>query len=342
MKCIASDARTCAEMSDLLLDARPAYEGDVVLVEVTSRGGEYQDVEDLNGLSQQLYPGDIFLGVIGNRDSAKYFSSYVPDGGYSVHDQEGLDLLSNGGIIGRADNTPAYLSPPLTVRCLGVLVRSQESVNILPRDSVALPRLLPPIILVGASSTDAGKTTLSSNLIHSLSYTQGMRVASCKLAGTGCLEDVLAHKNAGAQWVRDFPDAGLPSTYTAEKNYVPGVRKILSELADCSPDVILAELGGDLIWANIPALLQLKEVMRHVVRLVMIPADVMGAVGARYLLEEWGVDTQVTWCIPPNRNPRAVGRRMSKYISDHYIDIRNNKEIDALALDISRQVVSHV
>jgi hypothetical protein len=250
-------------------------------------------------------------------------------------------LLSNGGIIGRSDNIPGYLASPMTVRCVGALSSALGPVNILPRDAALLPDKFPPIILVGASTTDAGKTTLTSNLINALTRKRGLAVASCKLAGTGCLEDVLAHKDAGAKWFRDFPDAGLPSTYTQPENYVPSVRMVLIELADYQPDIIVAELGGDLIWANIPVLLQLEDVMSHVVNLVVIPADVMSAVGARHLLSEWGVTTPVSWCIPPNCNPEAVGRRMRAYVSDEFVNLRDWEDIDALAEKIAQGASSH-
>jgi hypothetical protein len=342
VKCIASDARVCSSLDGLTLEHRPIFEGDVVLVEVTSHSGEYREVENFEGRSEQLYYGDLFVAVIGNRDSAKYFSSYVPAGGFSIDNQDRLELLSNGGIIGRSDNTPGYLASPMTVRCVGALSSASGPINVLPRDAAPLPAEFPPIILVSASTTDAGKTTLTANLINALTRRHGLAVASCKLAGTGCLEDILAHKDAGAKWFRDFPDAGLPSTYTSPENYVPGVRKVLGELASYQPDVIVAELGGDLIWANIPVLLQLEDVMRHVVKLVVIPSDVMSAVGTLHLLSEWGVTTPVSWCIPPNRNPEAVGRRMRAYVSEEFVNLRSREDTEALAGTIAQGASAHV
>ena len=71
-KCIASDA---VQLQPRRTDAehRPIFEGDVVLVEVTSHSGR-NEVENFS-LSELTMV--TVCAVIGNRDSAKYFSSYV-------------------------------------------------------------------------------------------------------------------------------------------------------------------------------------------------------------------------------------------------------------------------
>jgi hypothetical protein len=255
----------------------------------------------------------------------------VPSAGFDLAAAPVLHLLSNGGIVGVCDDSPAYLGVPLALRCHGVLTSGGRSVNTIRRDVDVPPYRVAPMILVAASATDAGKTTLASRLVAYLTHDHGLRVAAAKLAGTGCLEDVLAHRDAGARWIADFPDAGLPSTYTAAENYRPALRSLLHMVARNNPDVVVAELGGDLIWANIPTLLRIPDVMASVLGLVCIPTDVLSAIGIRQLLGEWGVTCPVTWVTPPTRNHRSFALRMNAYVPGELIDSRNLADIAALA-----------
>jgi hypothetical protein len=333
IKCAASDARLAEPWPDYAVENRRAFEGDLILVEVLSSSGAYNDVENLQGRSERVYAGDLFIGVLGNRASLRYLSGSIPLDGIDLTSETDLRLLSNGGIVSIADRSPAYLDEPMPLRSLGVLVEGTETVNTLQRARAAdspTPSRLPPIVLVGASATDSGKTTFASNLIASLTRS-GVRVASAKLSGTGCLEDVLAHKDAGARWIMDFPDVGLPSTYTSPQNYEPAVRDLLSRLAAVDPDVVVAELGGDILWANVPTLFQMADVMESVQSLVLIPSDPVAAVGARSLLDGWGVTAPVTWVIPPSRNPTTYRARMDAFVAGKVIDTRSAADIEAFA-----------
>ncbi len=337
IKCAASDTRLTAPWPDLGVEQRLAFEGDLVLVEVLDASGAYSDVENLDGRSEQLYPGDLFIAVLGNRESLRYLSGHVPDGGIELSDSTDLRLLSNGGIVSIADPSPAYLGDSLRLRAVGVLVDGNVSVNSITRARSAPPSPqvgYAPMVLVGASATDSGKTTLASNLIASFTRL-GLEVASAKLAGTGCLEDVLAHRDAGARWVLDFPDVGLPSTYTSPANYEPAVRDLLTQLANKRPDVVVAELGGDILWANIPTLLGMDDVMRSVVSFIAIPGDVLAAMGMRSLFEQLGVTAPITWAIPPNRNPITYRARLDAYAFGSSIDVRNLGEINHLAIELA-------
>lgn len=337
IKCAASNTRLpgpCWERYSLVTGGR-AGEGDIVLVEALADTGAYAEIENCDGRSERLYRGDRFLAVVGNRESSKYLCGSVPPEGFDLAAGPTLHLLSNGGIVGLCAPAPPYLGRPLPLRCHGVLADAAGPVNTIrrrgPDHSLAADGAFAPMVLVGASATDAGKTTLASRLVAALSRDHGLAVAAAKLAGTGCLEDVLQHRDAGARWIADFPDAGLPSTYTAEANYVPAVRALLAGIAGHRPDVVVAELGGDLTWANIPTLLRMADVMAAVVGLVVIPGDVPSAVGLRHLLDQWGVTAPVTWATPPNRNHVSFGLRMAAYVQGPHIDTRSPADIAALA-----------
>lgn len=339
VKCAASNTRLSPPWDGYTVELVRAYEGDVVLVEALGDDGAYNEVENAAGRSERLYRGDRFLAVVGNRQSSKYLCGSVPAAGFDLAAGPVLHLLSNGGIVGTCDDSPAYLGVPLALRCHGVLTSGGRSVNTMRRAArVPPPYRVAPMILVAASATDAGKTTLASRLVAHLSHDHGLGVAAAKLAGTGCLEDVLAHRDAGARWIVDFPDAGLPSTYTAAENYRPALRTLLHMVARTEPDVVVAELGGDLIWANIPTLLRTPEVMDSVLGLVCIPTDVLSAIGTRKLLDEWEVGCPVTWVTPPTRNHRSFGLRMAAYVPGELVDSRDPADIEALAARFAKKV----
>lgn len=340
IKCAASDTRLAEGRPDYAVENRRAYEGDLILVEVLRSHGAYDDVENLQGRSERLYKGDLFIGVLGNRASLRYLSGSIPKEGIDLSDDTDLRLLSNGGIISIADESPAYLGEPMPLRSLGVLVDGTETVNTIARarhrETSPTVGDFPPLILVGASATDSGKTTFAANLIASLTGA-GTRVASAKLSGTGCLEDVLAHKDAGARWIADFPDVGLPSTYTSATNYEPAVRDLLNRLSAADPDVIVAELGGDILWANVPTLFRMEDIMSAVQSIVLIPNDPVAAVGARVLLDNWGVTAPVTWAIPPTRNPTTYRARMSAFVPGNLIDTRSSADIEEFARQVQSE-----
>src|SRR5207237_6743550 len=104
-----------------------------------------------------------------------------------------LHLLTNGGIVGVCRCYPHYLGKPLPLACLGLLTREGKPINTADRIDRWCPELQQsaPIVLVGGTAAEAGKTTLSTQIITGLASRHGMRVAATKLAGTGCLEDVL-------------------------------------------------------------------------------------------------------------------------------------------------------
>jgi hypothetical protein len=315
-------------------------EGDVVLVEALDDIGTYAEIENSAGRSERLYRGDLFLAVVGNRQSSKYLCGSVPPEGLGLTTEPTLHLLSNGGIVGECKQSPDYLGRPLPLRYHGALADANGTVNTIRRRAETPVVRLAPLVLVAASTTDAGKTTLASRLIASLAHDQGLAVAAAKLTGTGCLEDILQHRDAGARWIADFPDAGLPSTYTSAENYVPAVRSLLHGLAAHAPDILVAELGGDLAWANVPTLLGLPDIMSSVLALLVIPNDVLSAIGTQHLLRQWQLHAPVTWVTPPGSNPASFRLRMDEYVPGELIDSRNRGDIDALAARLAEQALA--
>lgn len=342
IKCAASDTRFDDPYEDVMVEHGVGGEGDLVLVEALADAGAYRDVENLQGRSMRLYAGQRFIAVLGHRESSQCLVGGLPAEGVDT-ETTGLHLLTNGGIVGVCDCWPGYMGRPLPLSCLGLLTRDGRPINTTDRVRDWCPELRrsAPIILVAATSAEAGKTTLSARIIAGLARKHGLRVAATKLAGTGCLEDVLQYMDAGADPVLDFPDVGLPSTYTSVERYVPAIRTLLEQLNTARPHVIVGELGGDFIWANIPTLLRLPDVMQHVVALALLPLDVVAGIGAIRLLEDWRVRVPVHLVVPHLRNPRAAQLRIEHFLHAPAYDVTSQSDVERLVELLASAVNQH-
>jgi hypothetical protein len=198
-----------------------------------------------------------------------------------------------------------------------------------------------PILLVAGTATDVGKTTVTTNIIQRLVYEQGLKVAATKLSGTGSMEDTLHHRDAGATVTLDFPDVGLPSTYTTSDKYMICIRTLLSKANEKQPDVIVSELGGDIIWANIPTLLTAPDIMQHVIGLVLVPLDVLGAIGTMQLLHEWNVTVPVHIINSPFRNNLASQMRLKRFLNMNSYSSVDAKDLDRLVEMLTKDIKNY-
>ena len=117
-----------------------------------------------------------------------------------------------------------------------------------------------PIVLVAATSSESGKTVLSGKLIRRLSDA-GLRVGALKVTGTGGVLDSLHHERSGAVAVLDSVDAGLISTYCDADKFRQQIPLIFRQIESFDVDVIVAELGGDILSANNPEVFRIEELM---------------------------------------------------------------------------------
>lgn len=330
----SSDTRLGAGWGGLSLEWGLGQEGDLVLVQVVSESGAYSEVENVDGMSISLRPGDRFIGVLGNRESGKYLAGGVPPNGVPIASGTVLDLLTNGGIVGICASAPEYLGVPLQVRCLGLITKGGRRVSTLARleGGDELGQSV-PIVLVAATSTDVGKTTCATRMVSSFARA-GYRVGAAKLSGTGCLEDIEALRAAGAHGAIDFPDVGLPSTYTSREFYMRAIRHMVRELNGDDIDVIIGELGGDIVWANVPTLLKMPDFMRFVCGIVVIAGDAVAAIGTASLFSRWGVETPVHYVSSPFQNHYSVQLRLEMYLGHGCFNPRNVVDMERLAVEL--------
>lgn len=215
--------------------------GDYAVGRITVPPGGLNDIELTSGRSVGASTGDLILGALAVRHATlEVVGSYEqvgPDGR--------MELLSGGGLLGRATSISGVFPALMQVEYRGHAMRAGRKLNM--RDFAKQPRehvkyRVPTILIIGTSMS-AGKTTAAKVIIRQLEQT-GRRVVGAKLTGAGRYRDILAMSDAGADAILDFVDVGLPSSVLDPERYRERLRDLLALIAEADPDVVVAEAGA--------------------------------------------------------------------------------------------------
>jgi hypothetical protein len=215
--------------------------GDFVAATVLERPGVSHTVEATTGRMAEVFPGDVLIGALGTR-----YATLESVGDWrGIEDDLLLESLTRAGVLGKCTSVaPQSLPQVIPLRYLGHLL--EDGGKLTMADFVRrLPpgRLEAPIVLVIGTSMSAGKTTTAKIAIRLLKA-RGLRVGAAKLTGVARYADALGMRDAGADHVADFVDAGLPSTVCERRTYRAALDHILSSLAHADVDVVVAEAGA--------------------------------------------------------------------------------------------------
>lgn len=313
-------------------------EGNLVVVEVLSESGSRKYLENQQGVNQRLYKGDKFVAVLANRHSGTEESGDVSEDGIDIYKGLELHLLSTSGIVGIITGIPAtMIQQPLRLKAHGLVTTKQG--NLIDLLELSKPHQISynsstPIILVCGTSSEIGKTTTSTSLIRALN-SKGLRVAGTKIAGTGNMQDVFSLRDAGAAIWLEFPDVGLPSTYTSSERFIKGIYTLLNQINAAKPDIIVAEAGGDPIEANIPTFLSDQALMKSVKAFVIVAGDVMGMMGTVFYLKKFAPDIPMFLADPKDRNPYSTRKRAKQYLPDlQMFNSLNSEEVKNIIVRI--------
>lgn len=303
--------------------------GDLVLGEIVEVGF-YRRLEPISGIEVDLALKDTVIGVLANRYSATCIYGGIVSGSVDVSDGTVLDLLCEGGQIGVARSSPH--GGPTKVRLRGLVADRKSAgrpLSMTIRYADSFPHV--PIVLVGGTASETGKTTFAKRLVNHLSARGDLRVGAAKLAGTGRMRDLRSLLGAGAHCGLDFVDAGLASTYGHDDGVVAGAaRYIFSELAQQQVDVIVAELGGDLWEAGVPEILRDRDIQQATVGLIVVPSDTMASLGASVWVEKNAIPIPVYHAAPP-RNIEAARVRMQGNLGVGIFDAGQKQDLETLA-----------
>jgi hypothetical protein len=258
----------------LLAGNRQPRVGDLVLARVEQLG-HHGNLQLVDGRRRRLFPGDLVIVAYANRYACEQFEAEVPQSLSACH------LVAGGGIAARALSWhDRIVKGPTAIRPLGLLGDAQgRRVNLadFALGAVALAEQAPPVFAVVGTAMDAGKTETAAHLVRGLRAT-GRRAGYIKVTGTGAGGDGWLLRDAGADSVLDFTDAGLPSTWRTPIARLETVMEILvSNSVRAGMDAIVMEIADGVYQQETRQLLRSETFARYVSGIVLAARDAMGA-----------------------------------------------------------------
>jgi len=213
---------------------------DYVAARVTGQSSSLYRVELANGRLVEVLEGMQVVGALGRRAA-----TLEATGAWEALGDDGIITeLTGAGLFGKLESLAPSMPRLMTLQYQGHLLRDGRPLNM--ADFVAsipaAPFTVPTILLIGTSMS-AGKTTTGRVIIHELKRA-GLRVAGAKFTGAGRFRDVLSYGDAGADFIIDFVDAGLPSTVVPEPEFERAMGWMLARIAAEDVDVLVAEAGA--------------------------------------------------------------------------------------------------
>jgi len=294
--------------------------GDLVIGCVIPRPGRQITVIDQQLKAHTIEKSQRIVAVLGPRDSSTHVCATIPPDGLDVDDGVLVHWVAGeSGIVGCLEreapkNSVHDAETAVDFRCDGLVLNSRgQAVNI--RDFAVKPgnsKVSVPIVFVAATSSESGKTVLAGQLIRQLTEKE-ILVGALKVTGTGGVVDSLHHSRSGASFVLDSVDAGLITTHGDATEFCQRIPLIFRQIERLGANLIVAELGGDLLCANNPEVFGIEELMDRAMMLIVISNDALAAAGVNALnAHQFGFPANKIWHFTsPFRNHAGMARRMN-------------------------------
>lgn len=214
--------------------------GDYVVGSVTSVSNFGTQVELANGRMMECAFGDLVVGALGVRAATLEAVGSWQD----IGADGAMQALTGAGLMGRATSISPYMQKLVDLNYQGHVVRNAQKIRMQDFvQPVATTNYDLPTVLIIGTSMSSGKTTVGKVIVRQLSR-KGLKVAAVKLTGAGRFRDTLAMRDAGAEIIYDFVDAGLPSTVCSPAEYRSALSIVLQKLTETGPDIVIAEAGA--------------------------------------------------------------------------------------------------
>lgn len=211
--------------------------GDFVVGRVLSAA---RRIERPDGRMAAIAADDLVVGALGSRAA-----TLQAVGDWRAIGEDGrMEDLSTAGVFGKCTSLSAHLGPLTTLAYRGHVVVDGEKAT-MSRWAPDLPArtLATPSVLIIGTSMEAGKTVAACTIVRRL-VARGLRVGGAKLTGVGRFRDILAMRDAGAEIVLDFVDAGLPSTICEPDEMNRTLGRLFALVDESGVDVLVAEAGA--------------------------------------------------------------------------------------------------
>jgi hypothetical protein len=255
--------------------------GELFLARVDALG--YHSALQLpDGRRRRLFEGDEIVVAYGNRYAPNQFEAVVP------RSFGPCDLVAGGGVAARVLSWHGKITKEATqitplARIAGATDAPANLKDYALPSLDRIPTPQPRTLVVCGTSMDSGKTQTAAFLVKGLSLA-GLRVGFAKVTGTGSGGDTWLLKDAGANPVLDFTDAGLASTYLEPAWEIERVfTTLVGHLAQANVDAIVLEIADGVLQVETAALLKSPLFSASVDGVIFASGDAMGALAG----ENW-------------------------------------------------------
>lgn len=256
------------------MDLKDWSTGDYVVCRIKKISGKLNTVELLSGRMMQLLEEDVIVGALGIRHA-----TLEATGSWTkVGKNKKMHMLTSAGLLGKLTSRSCFVSPLIEITYLGHVFQEGHKKNMLDYVQLYPPKPFnTPIILFVGTSMSAGKTTSARIVTHQLKM-MNYKVTGIKLTGAGRYRDVLSIKDAGADKVFDFVDAGLPSTICDRAQYHKALDNMLNMVSSTESDVAIVEIGASPIEPY-NGDLAIESIKNHVLMTVLCASDPYAVLG---------------------------------------------------------------
>ncbi len=240
--------------------------GDYIVARTLDTHGGWMKLESRTGRMIGFSAGDEVLGALGDREATLELTGTWRDIGPDGR----LQAMSPAGLFGKARSRAPTLSLPVDLVYQGHVMVDGKPANMEQYRRRGSSRFDLPTILIVGSSMSAGKTSTACMLVRLLKR-RGLRVVAAKLSGAARYRDVLAMRDAGADWIADFVDAGLPTTVCPLEQFREHTADLLGSLGELPADVAVIEAGASPLEPYNGA--EVKALLAHCTRMVVLCAS---------------------------------------------------------------------
>jgi hypothetical protein len=288
-------------------------------VEVTHPGKGAQ-VEHQSGRMMDAMVGQKIIGALGVRHATSELTgSWKKDAPNNE-----LTFLTGAGVLGTVTSISPYCPQPIRAQYLGHIsidgeIRSMHDYQIrVPHKDLNIP-----VILVIGTSMASGKTSAAKIIVHLLKE-KGLTVGGIKLTGAGRYRDILAMKDAGAKYILDFVDAGLPSSICSPIEYKAAMNYLVKRIANFPIDIAVVEIGAS-PFEPYNGAIAMEEMNNFTKFLILCSSDPYAVLG---MTKELNVHPNLV--CGPVVNTQAGIDLLNKYTDVKSMNLRDEKNLRVL------------